>query len=130
MLNQLISKQIIRNRYSCNMMDADDDGVVFFFKQAEKEDDSPPMVEDVMTRSGTILPGPSTSQPKDKSKGKHKANKPAPTEPPPNPKKVSRGQYNILSHLRRIPTMMSVCDALMMDKTLRETLIEVLLNPE
>nr|CAD1844035.1 unnamed protein product [Ananas comosus var. bracteatus] len=44
--------------------------------------------------------------------------------------KKSNVDYNIIAHLKRIPALLSVFDALMMAKELREALVEALLNPE
>nr|CAD1823289.1 unnamed protein product [Ananas comosus var. bracteatus] len=44
--------------------------------------------------------------------------------------KKSNVDYNIIAHLKRIPALLRVFDALMMAKELREALVEALLNPE
>nr|CAD1836413.1 unnamed protein product [Ananas comosus var. bracteatus] len=44
--------------------------------------------------------------------------------------KKSNVDYNVIAHLKRIPALLSVFDALMMAKELREALVEALLNPE
>ena len=44
---------------------------------------------------------------------------------------ISKTQdYNIVGHLKKIPALLSVFDALMMSQELRDTLTHVLQNPE
>lgn len=40
------------------------------------------------------------------------------------------GDYNVLAHLRKIPALLSVFDALMMSQELRDVLVYALKNPE
>jgi hypothetical protein len=48
------------------------------------------------------------------------------------PKKVSkdRTDYNVLAHLKKIPALLTVYDALMLSPEMRNTLVQALLNPE
>jgi hypothetical protein len=82
--------------------------------------------------SGTYVP--ERQAPKDSNKGKDKAhNKGKEAESlSKNPEKTrSTGEeYNVLAHLRKIPALLSIFDALMMSRDLREVLIQALQNPE
>jgi hypothetical protein len=79
-------------------------------------------------RSGTYVP--ERQAPKDFDRGKDKAqNKSKEVEGlGKNPKKTrSMGEeYNVLAHLRKIPALLSIFDALMMSQDLREVLIQAL----
>jgi hypothetical protein len=83
-------------------------------------------------RFGTNIP--ERQVPKDSNKGKDKAqNKNNEVEcPNKNPEKTRQTveEYNVLAHLRKIPTLLSIFDALMMSQELREVLIQALQDPE
>ena len=51
---------------------------------------------------------------------------------PPKPQKSSKGvvDYNVLSHLRKLSALLSIYDALLLSKDIRETLIKALQDPE
>jgi hypothetical protein len=83
-------------------------------------------------RSGMYVP--ERQAPKDSDKGKDKAqNKNKEVEcPNKNPEKIRQTieEYNVLAHLRKIPALLSIFDALMMSQDLREVLIQALQDPE
>jgi hypothetical protein len=83
-------------------------------------------------RSGTYVP--ERQAPKDSDKGKDKTqNKSKEVESlSKNPEKTrpTGEEYNVLAHLRKIPTLLSIFDALMMSQDLRGVLIQALQNPE
>jgi hypothetical protein len=81
-------------------------------------------------RSGTYVP--ERQAPKDSDKGKDKAQNKEVESLSKNPEKArSTGEeYNVLAHLRKIPALLSIFDALMMSQDLREVLIQALQNPE
>jgi hypothetical protein len=83
-------------------------------------------------RSGTYVP--ERQAPKDSDRGKDKAqNKGKEVEGLGKNlgKTQSTGEeYNVLAHLRKIPALLSIFDALMMSQDLREVLILALQNPE
>nr|CAD1842646.1 unnamed protein product [Ananas comosus var. bracteatus] len=81
-------------------------------------------VDGMKLRRGKQLSDPPTCQDKEKQ-----------SEPPQKHISAPHGKkrnvdYNIIAHLKRIPALVSVFDALMMAKELREALVEALLNPE
>jgi hypothetical protein len=86
----------------------------------------------VVLWSGTYVP--ERQAPKDFDKGKDKAqNKGKEVESlGKNPEKTrsTDEEYNVLAHLRKIPALLSIFDALMMSQDLREVLIQALQNPE
>ncbi|KAL0924072.1 hypothetical protein M5K25_004877 [Dendrobium thyrsiflorum] len=89
-------------------------------------------VAQVQLRSGKLLPPPPKKGISNKDKGKEIIIDDDII--PKDPKKkdiVAKGiDYNILSHLRKIPAQLSIYDALIMSKDLRETLIKALKDPE
>jgi hypothetical protein len=72
--------------------------------------------------------------PKDSDKGKDKVqNKGKEVESlSKNPKKTRQTgeEYNVLAHLRKIPALLSIFDALMISQDLQEILIQALQDPE
>jgi hypothetical protein len=85
-----------------------------------------------MLRSRTYVP--ERQAPKDSNRGKDKTqNKSKEVKSlGKNPEKTrSMGEeYNVLAHLRKIPALLSIFDALMMSQDLREVLIQALQDPE
>jgi hypothetical protein len=83
-------------------------------------------------RSGTYVP--ERQAPKDSDKGKDKAqNKGKEVEglgKNPERTRSTSEEYNVLAHLRKIPALLNIFDALMMSQDLREVLIQALQNPE
>ncbi|KAI0522474.1 hypothetical protein KFK09_004853 [Dendrobium nobile] len=80
-------------------------------------------------RRGKQVP-PSQKKTKDKEKSIQLNEAVIPQEPF-KPKVASANvDYNIISHLRKLPALISVYNALLMSKNLRETLIKALHNPE
>ena len=83
-------------------------------------------------RGGKVLPDP----PKTKASkvDKHtKDSNPLEEIPEASRKKAGKQQdidYNIIAHLKRIPALLSVYDALMLVLELREALVKALLDPE
>jgi hypothetical protein len=79
----------------------------------------------VVLRSGTQIP--ERQAPKEASRGKDKAlekNKDInPIDKPSDKARLVAEEYNIMAHLRRIPALLSVFDALMMSQELRDVLI-------
>ena len=84
----------------------------------------------VVLRSGVQIPDrqPPKEKVHDKKKGKDKEADGVPNKT--DKLKGVAGDYNVLAHLRKIPALLSVFDALMMPQELREVLVNVLLNPE
>ncbi|XP_020080518.1 uncharacterized protein LOC109704178 [Ananas comosus] len=81
----------------------------------------------IKLRSGKVLP--ERQEPVQKERNREAlVNKELPTSS--NQAKLTRIEYNVLSHLRKVPALLSVYDALMMSKELREVLIYALQNPE
>lgn len=68
--------------------------------------------------------------PKEKEKGKEKEIEIKENEGPNDKPKFTQADYNIIAHLRKIPALLSVFDALMMSQELREVLVHALQNPE
>ncbi|KAJ1696334.1 hypothetical protein LUZ63_004846 [Rhynchospora breviuscula] len=88
----------------------------------------------VNLRSGTHIPEREMPKESDKDKQKEK-NKTRAKEiegvaGPSDKSKNNIGDYNVLAHLRKIPALLSVFDALMMSQDLRDLLIHALQNPE
>nr|MCH9869415.1 retropepsin-like domain-containing protein [Serratia marcescens] len=87
----------------------------------------------ILTRGGTGYP---PRQPEPAKKGKKKAvEAPAVEESQPEeavqpPKPASKLNYNILSHLKKLPSQISIFDALIMSKDIRDSLIYALQNSE
>jgi hypothetical protein len=83
-------------------------------------------------RSGTYVP--ERQAPKESDKGKDKAqNKGKEAENLSKNLEKARStgeEYNVLAHLRKIPALLSIFDALMMSQDLREVLIQALQDPE
>jgi hypothetical protein len=77
-------------------------------------------------RSGTTTKGPQIPKEVAKDKNKEGGNQPLTSEKG----KMTIGDYNVLAHLRKIPALMSVFDALMMSQELRDNLIYALQHPE
>ncbi|KAI0510867.1 hypothetical protein KFK09_011477 [Dendrobium nobile] len=106
--------------------------------------EGPPPVVDILINSVIILPtsseyyglrrGRQVPPPQKKTKDKEKniqLNEAVIPQEPFKPKvAIANMDYNILSHLRKLPALLSVYDALLMSKNLRETLIKALQNPK
>ncbi|KAL0928069.1 hypothetical protein M5K25_002306 [Dendrobium thyrsiflorum] len=89
-------------------------------------------VDQVQLRSGKVLPPPLKKGISSKDKGKDIIINEE-IIPKDHKKKydTNKGiEYNIISHLRKIPAQLSIYEALLMSKDLRETLIQALKNPE
>ncbi|PKU60040.1 hypothetical protein MA16_Dca028377 [Dendrobium catenatum] len=89
-------------------------------------------IAQVQLRSGKILPPPPKKGISNKDKEKEIViNDDIIPKDPKEKNTSSKGiNYNILSHLRKIPAQLSIYDALVMSKDLRETLIQALKDPE
>lgn len=81
-------------------------------------------------RSGTQIPNRQTPHEVDKSKAKGKEKHTEDSPATSNPIRPTIGEYSVLAHLRKIPALISVFDALVMSKDLRDSLIYALQNPE
>ncbi|KAL0925427.1 hypothetical protein M5K25_003755 [Dendrobium thyrsiflorum] len=91
----------------------------------------PEVTAQVQLRSGKILPPPPKKGVSDKDKGKEIVINEDIIPKDPKRGTAAKGiDYNILSHLRKIPAQLSIYDALVMSKDLRETLIQALKDPE
>jgi hypothetical protein len=118
---------------SCNMVYSSNDEdmptleEMFFLNDEGEASTSVTKSEEckAVLRSGTYVP--ERQAPKDSDRGKDKAqNKGKEVEGlGKNPEKTrSTGEeYNMLAHLRKIPALLSIFDALMMSQDLREVLI-------
>ncbi|XP_020081023.1 uncharacterized protein LOC109704671 [Ananas comosus] len=92
-------------------------------KEDERAEDS----FQIKLKSGKVLPE-RQGQPQNGKDKEIQINEEAPTSS--NQGKLSKIEYNILSHLRKVPALLSVYDALMMSRELRDVLIYALQNPE
>ncbi|KAL0921246.1 hypothetical protein M5K25_008303 [Dendrobium thyrsiflorum] len=91
----------------------------------------PEVTAQVQLRSGKILPPPPKKGVSDKEKGKEIVINEDIIPKDPKKGTAAKGiDYDILSHLRKIPAQLSIYDALVMSKNLRETLIQALKDPE
>jgi hypothetical protein len=105
-----------------------------FLKEAVQEEEEDTGVEEVniTLRGGKALP--------ELQKSKSLKTGKAPKEPPPQDEvQADQGDkdpkqrdidYNVVSHLKRIPALLSIHDALMLVPDLREALVKALLEPE
>ncbi|KAL0918557.1 hypothetical protein M5K25_010571 [Dendrobium thyrsiflorum] len=86
-------------------------------------------VQEIQLRSGKVLP---PKMAKNKEKDRNIITQQDDSIPPPQAPAKDKGKgpqleidYNVLAHLRKIPSLLSVYDALMMSPDLRETLFAV-----
>ncbi|KAI0494874.1 hypothetical protein KFK09_025020 [Dendrobium nobile] len=92
-------------------------------------------IREIQLRSGKVLPPKMAKNNKEKDRNII-TQQDDPIPPPQAPaKEKGKGpqldvDYNVLAHLRKIPSLLSVYDALMMSSDLRETLVKALLEPE
>lgn len=81
-----------------------------------------------------MLPNPPPRQPKraqEKKKAVVQASSSSQAQPDASSAdKSNKVDYNVLAHLKKIPALLSVHDALMLSHELRQALIEALQNPE
>ncbi|KAL0923667.1 hypothetical protein M5K25_007733 [Dendrobium thyrsiflorum] len=91
-------------------------------------------IQEIQLRSGKVLP---PKMAKNKEKDRNIITQQDDSIPPPQAQAKDKGKgpqlevdYNVLAHLRKIPSLLSVYDALMMSLDLRETLVKALLEPE
>ncbi|XP_020685009.1 uncharacterized protein LOC110101440 [Dendrobium catenatum] len=90
-------------------------------------------VVQVNLRSGKILPPrlASTGKEKQITDNPEIANQPQPfQEPELENTEISKVDYNVLAHLRKLPAKLSIYDALVLSKEMREALVKALLDPE
>ncbi|NAU84042.1 retroviral-like aspartic protease, partial [Klebsiella pneumoniae] len=92
-------------------------------------------IQEIQLRSGRIFPPRMAKTNKDKEKNIVTQQDDLTPSPQVQPKEKAKGplldvDYNVLAHLRKIPSLLSVYDALMMSSDLRETLVKALLEPE
>lgn len=89
-------------------------------------------VAQVQLRSGKVLPPPLKKGSSSKDKGKDIVINEEIIPKEYNKKyDINKGiEYNIISYLRKIPAQLSIYEALLMSKDLRETFIQALKNPE
>ncbi|XP_028549412.1 uncharacterized protein LOC114579342 [Dendrobium catenatum] len=101
-------------------------------ENVQLNDSEPEEIAQVQLRSGKILRSPPKKEVSNKDKEKEIViNDDIIPEDPKKKKTSANGiDYNILSHLRKIPAQLSIYDALVMSKDLRETLIQALKDPE
>lgn len=102
---------------------------------AEVEVDNPPVtsseeIVQIKLRSGKVLPPQTSSE----DKGKQAVDEPESSLPPQPVRPVESGMpkvdYNVLAHLRKLPAKLSIYDALILSKEMREALIKALLDPD
>ncbi|KAL0919348.1 hypothetical protein M5K25_011436 [Dendrobium thyrsiflorum] len=91
-------------------------------------------VQKIQLRSGKVLP---PKMAKNKEKDRNIITQQDDSIPPPQAPAKEKGKghqlevdYNVLAHLRKISSLLSVYDALMISPDLRETLAKALLEPE
>lgn len=95
-------------------------------RRREPSSDEPYAAEE---GKGAESPDPRTPSAKDKGKEIEIAEKLPPSPPAPAPDK-NKADYKILAHLKKIPSLLSVYDALILSPELRQALIDALRDPE
>lgn len=84
-------------------------------------------VQEVQLRSGKVLPAPKVP-----SQEKNVATQDPPKEPEEPDQALSsyKPYSNVISHLRKLPALLSIYDALMMSPEMRQSLVQILLEPD
>ncbi|KAJ0978344.1 hypothetical protein J5N97_013818 [Dioscorea zingiberensis] len=90
-----------------------------------EEDEGPPHVHQMQLRAGKVLQPRQLPSSNDKNKGKEVEEENIASKRP-----SKRPNYNILAHLKKVPALLSMYDALMMSAEVRDSLIHALQNPE
>ena len=116
-----------KKRHSCNMIclwdDSEDEGYLHFPDEDSEQQNTMEQVCNMNLRTGKTIP--SRQPPHQKDRAREKV---IDTEEPVSttlPKKVSkdRTDYNVLAHLKKIPSLLTVYDALMLSPEMRTTLV-------
>lgn len=138
--NVSFDKEEIWSNESCNLVEisfeetesclmasnyggSDEEDIYFLNQLFPKENEC-----QLTLRSGTQIPNRQTGAKRSKAKGKEKHTEDSPATS--NPIRPTIGEYSVLAHLRKIPALISVFDALVMSKDLRDSLIYALQNPD
>jgi hypothetical protein len=123
-----------KKRHSCNVIrlgsDSEDEGCLHFPDGDTTKQNIAEQVCNMNLRTGKNVPSRQPPNQKDKAKEKAIETEEVMITVPPKKVAKERTDYNVLAHLKKIPALLTVYDALMLSPNMRDILVQALLNPE